>query len=180
MQWYDPNSYATNPGGVSLSREKFREARNCLPLFTRMFVDDHSFEKVDQWLRMGDTNPAIVKSVDPLIISAYAQDVDAVLFLKFPKKLVQIYGLEVGTRLVTSNIFHQWDSKDVIQGEFSTHAYGDFIPIVQLFLSDEVLKIIKRPETIPEEMWERVNFLTKEKEMKYPKIKPRNGFAFMW
>ena len=65
MLYYDPNSYATNPGGVSLSRKKFKEVIKYLPLLTRMFVDDNTFEKGDQWLRMGATNPAIVKSVDP-------------------------------------------------------------------------------------------------------------------
>ena len=179
MLHYDPNTYATNPGGVSLSRRKLREIRKYLPFFSRLFIDDNTYEKLDQWLRLGATNPAIVKSLNPLIISAYAEDVDAVVFLKFPDELAKIYGLEVGTRLVTSNIFYKWEPKDVIPGEYSTQAYSDFTPVVQLFLSDDHIKIIKRPETIPEKMWDRLIFLTKEKETKYPKMKPRNGFYYI-
>lgn len=184
MLYYDPDSYATNPGGVSLSPRKFKEACKYVPLMNKLLLmgqaaKDSTFEAVDQWLRLGATNPAVVISLNPLIVSAYALDVDAVLFLKFPDELADIYSLTVGTRLATSNFFQQWEPKDIIQGEYSTHMYSSFTPIVQLFLSDDVEKIRENTEMIAEDEWGRLAILTKEKQTKYPKMKPRNGFFFI-
>lgn len=124
------------------------------------------FDRVDEFLSHGDTQPAIVKSVDPLIISAYSDELDAVVFLRFPDVLVDKYKLKINDRLVTSNTYTllvDRVEKDISPGEFWLERYSDFSPLVQLFLSDEEDFIRKRIELFDEDKWKRVEMLTQEK-----------------
>lgn len=180
--YVDPNSHAENAGNVELSEEKFRQVRD--KILKISFFDrtqyNKNFERINDYMMNGDTQPAIVYSVNPLIISAYSDEMDGVVFLKFPKRLAKIYNLHEGMRLVTSNVYNNWDykiAKDIEIGDGYLNRYVDFTPIVQLFLTDSENYAMKRTELFDEEVWDRVNYLTKE--YSHSGNKARKGFYYL-
>jgi hypothetical protein len=98
---------------------------------------------------------------------------DAVVFLRFPDELVEAYGLTPGMRLVTSTGYERLKDKvapDIFPGSDFSGLYGDFIPIVQLFLAGkkQILfsggdqEIRERPGIFSEEIWQKVEKKTAE------------------
>lgn len=178
--YVNENSMASNPGAVCLSREKFKELRDKIlrvnPLKKIYF--NKQFKRIDQYLRNGDTQPAIVVSVSPLIISVYSEDMDAVLFLKFPEELAAKYGLSVGARLVSTNVYFEGTklAKDIQTGTGYTHSFVNFTPVIPLFLSNDEGFIRSRVNLFEEAEWNRLKLLTEERAAK--NIAPRDGFYY--
>ena len=165
---------ADNPGNVKLKNKKYYQIRN---LVCKNFSEKAKFDFAIQYmanvLLQCDTQPALVQSVSPLVISAYSDEMDAVIFLRFPDELVDIYGLTPGMRLVTSTNYERLADKvapDIFPGSDFSGLYGDFIPIVQLFLAGkkQILftggdqEIRERPSIFSEEIWQKVEKLTAE------------------
>ncbi|MDE5754270.1 MAG: hypothetical protein K2H89_07000 [Oscillospiraceae bacterium] len=179
--YVDPNSFASNPGEVCLSEHKFAQLRDdILHLsFLKKLYYNKQFRRINQYLLNGDTQPAIVVSVNPLIISAYSDEMDAVVFLRFPEKLADIYHLSTGMRLVTSNIYFEGDkiAKDIQTGDEYLNQYSDYTPIVQLFLCDAENGILNRTALFDEQIWYKVMRMTEQKASENPK--PRDGFYYL-
>lgn len=177
----DPNTYAENSGNVELSERKFAQVRDDileLPVLEKSRYNSN-FERINEFMMKGDTQPAIVYSVNPLIISAYSDEMDGVVFLEFPERLAEIYNLHEGMRLVTSNVY-KYGSKtvrDINAGVGYLKRYSDFTPIVQLFLTDREDYAMRRTELFDEEVWDRVNFLTEE--YSHSGNKAREGFFYL-
>ncbi|MBO6113652.1 MAG: hypothetical protein J6P57_01210 [Lachnospiraceae bacterium] len=153
---------------MHLSKKKFKYIRDKLIVISPKVKKayNNQFDRIDEFLSCGDTQPAIVKSVEPLIISAYSDELDAVIFLRFPDVLVDKYKLKIDDRLVTSNIYERYVDgfeKDISPGDFWLGRYSNYNPLVQLFLSDEEDFIRKRIELFDEDKWKRVEMLTQEK-----------------
>ena len=181
--YVDRSIEAENAGGIKLSRKKFKQIRDEMikvPFLQRMSYN-RQYRRIKEYLMYGDTQPAVVVSTSPLIISAYSDEMDAVLLLCFPSVLVTTYNLKVGTRLVTSNIYFTGNKvvRDIIVGENYQERYINFIPIVQLFLSDQERFVRGRTELFKEEEWDRLNLLTEQKRKEYPNIKMRDGFFYL-
>ncbi|MDO5559859.1 MAG: hypothetical protein Q4F95_09710 [Oscillospiraceae bacterium] len=166
--YVDPNSMAENAGGVFLSKKKFKELRKDIlklsPLRTIYY--NKQFNRISQYLLDGDTQPAIVKSVSPLIVSAYSDEMDAVVLLRFPDALSAKYNLVPGSRLVTSNVYSVRPkmAKDITPGDNYLGNYYNFTPTVQLFLSDKEEYIINRVNMFDEDHWSYVQQLTADKD----------------
>lgn len=181
MNYVDPNTIASAPTDVSLSRTKFVYLRDEVfkvsPL--KKIYYNKQFKRINQYLLNGDTQPAIVASIDPLIISAYSTDMDAVLLLRFPQELVNMYHLEKGMKLVTTNIYFEGDkvAKDIIPGEEYTHDWVNYVPMIPLFLCDNETAIRQMPEMFDEMLWTKVIRMTEEKSAN-KKIKSRDGFYY--
>lgn len=179
--YVDPNTYAENAGNVELSEKKFAQVRD--KILKISFFDkaqyNRNFERINDYMMKGDTQPAIVYSVNPLIISAYSDEMDGVVFLKFPKKLAKMYNLHEGMRLVTSNVYEYGTkiAKDINIGDGYLKRYVNFTPIVQLFLTDSENYAMKRTELFDEEIWERLNYLTEE--YSHSGKKARKGFYYL-
>lgn len=179
-KYVDPNTFAENAGGVNLSEEKFRQVRDeILELsFVRKMQYNRSFQRINDYMMNGDTQPAIVYSLNPLIISAYSDEMDGVVFLEFPDRLAEIYNLHVGMRLVTSNVYAYGFSiaKDITVGNGYLKRYTDFTPIVQLFLAKDEDYVMRRTELFNDKIWERVKYLTENySDSGY---KARKGFYY--
>ncbi len=174
-----PNTY--NAGNVKLSEEKFRQVRDeILKIsFIGKIQYNGRFQRINEIMMKGDTQPAVVYSVNPLIISAYSDEMDGVVFLEFPDELVEMYNLYEGMRLVTSNGYDYGFkvAKEISASVGYKKRYADFIPIVQLFLTDSENYAMGRTELFDEKMWDRVNYLTKEHS--YSGKKARKGFYYM-
>lgn len=173
---------AENEGGVHLSRSKFELVRdNLMGLsFLQKMKWNGKFDKINEFMQYGDTQPALVVSLDPLIISAYSDEMDGVVLLEFPSKLGSFYDLNEGDRLVTSNVyaFGTIPAPDLIMGENCLKRYVNFTPIVQIFLAEEEDYARERISLFDEERWERVREMTEERIKDHSQIPPRPGFFF--
>lgn len=179
---------ADNPANVKLKYKKFYQVRKlvCKSVKEQMAFDAR-MQLLGNMLLSCDTQPAVVYSLDPFIVSAYSDEFDAVVFLRFPEELAKIYDLTVGDRLVTAcNYVNDGadPASDIFPGPSSSGAYSDMIPVVQLFFAGkkQVLfaggddEIRARPSIFPENVWSRVDELTKDYAQKGLS---RDGFFYM-
>ncbi|MDE6626165.1 MAG: hypothetical protein K2K56_07330 [Lachnospiraceae bacterium] len=181
--YMDQTTSAQNAGEVHLSKRKFKELRDDVlkvPFLKKGYYN-RQFERINQYLAHGDTQPAVVTSLNPLVISAYSDEMDAVVLLRFPYEMQNMYILKKGMRLVTSNVYFRGSqiAADIIVGEKYLNRWVDFIPMVQLFLSDDEEFIKQRIGMFQEEMWERVEILTEKRIKQNNNIKMRNGFYYL-
>ena len=182
--------YAENPGCARFSYKKYYSVRALLfskfgspkKLVLKLHSDTR-IPYVTRVLRGGDTQPALVCSADPFLVSAYSDEMDAVVMLEFPKELRVRYGLSVGSRLVTSNFYAPGSgsniSDDIFIGEGYLKRYRNFIPIVQLFLASDDEWIRSRIFLFDKERWDRVEALTKDHLEKHPGITRQGFYYFM-
>ena len=179
--YVDPNSMAENAGDVAVSREKFNDLRDNIlkvsPL--KKFYFNKQFKRLVQYVENGDTQPAVVVSTSPLIISAYSDEMDGVLFLKFPDILAEKYSLTVGSRLVTSNVYFQGRkvAKEIIAGPNYLRRYSDFTPTVQLFTCADESYITSRTQLFDVSTWQMVEELSMKRFA--AKHKTRSGFEML-
>lgn len=181
--YMDQTTFAENAGGVHLSKKKFKNLRdNVLKVpFLKKGYYNRQFERINQYLAYGDTQPAVVSSLNPLVISAYSDEMDAVVLLRFPNEMQKMYTLEKGMRLVTSNVYFRGSqiAPDIIVGENYLNRWIDFIPMVQLFLSDNEEFIKRRIGLFSEERWQRLEILTEKRIEQNYYIKMRDGFYYL-
>lgn len=160
IDYVDPNSMASDPVGVSLNPEKLKYFRvRCWPwLFRwliRMRMPDAAFRA---YLKSGDSRAAIIMQAEPkLIVAAYTDELDAVALLEFPQELVKQYDLVKGQRLLTVNVYEYGEGQesDLILGPDHTGQYGNFIPLIAEFLSDDMDQIEYRKSNISQREWQK-------------------------
>ncbi|MBL4850446.1 MAG: hypothetical protein JKY65_33430 [Planctomycetes bacterium] len=174
----DDATYASDPGEISLSPERLEKLApeicktgGLLKRLWEGFLGEESFdqEDVDSWrvnvteqLRCGDSRAAVVISTISLIVAAYTDELDCVVLLRFSRSFVQRYGLRVGSRLLTVNRYcHLEDgmSQDLWHGEHSCNRYGNFIPYIADFLSEDKQRLSERKQEIEEREWHRCKTL---------------------
>ena len=179
---------ADNPANVKLKYKKFYQVRKlaCKNVKEQMAFD-MTTQLLGNMLLKCDTQPAVVQSVAPFIVSAYSDEFDAVIFLRFPEELAKIYNLSAGDRLVTACNYIDDGGKpasDIFPGPASAGAYSDMIPVVQLFFAGKKQflfpggddEIRSRPSIFGEDVWSRVNELTADYASKGLS---RDGFFYM-
>ena len=132
--------------------------------------------KLEEYIKFGDTQPAIVVSISPLIVAAYSDEMDAVVALKFPKQFVREYNLELFSKLISVNVYSYGFtiSEDIEIGPGYYRRYVNFTPTIVDFLS-EIQKIDCHKINIPEKTWDYVKYLA----LKYPLNKFRKGYWFI-
>lgn len=183
MRFLNPDSVAENPGGIRLSSKKYKQILKLLGDSAVKFPHTLSLKKrIDEYLNMGDTQPAVVVSVSPLTVAAYSDEMDAVVMLRFPEVLAEQYALKQGTRLVTSNVYSFRRgfnvASDIFIGKNYLNRYSDFIPMVSLFLSDDEKFIRSRTELFDEELWKTAEHKAEKYLLNHPKLY-RNGFYYL-
>jgi len=171
---------AENQANVKFSHKKYFSFRNKINTkFSEKFYSDMQIDFVSRALCFGDTQPAVVVSTEPLIIAAYSDEMDGVVMLSFPSEFVEKYDLTVGSRLTTSNVYFTSDqcAKDIFPGEGFSFQYGDFTPIVQLFLGKNDEKIAKKVDLFGEDVWSKVASKAAEYREAHPGL-CRDGFFY--
>jgi hypothetical protein len=167
----DPSTYATNPGGLRLSSDKLRRLEPalyldqtfvCNALCPTQHPASEMRERFEEQLQSGNAEPAVVLSVDPLLVGAYACDLDGVILLKFPNWLVAEHRLSLGSRLLTVNVFYNPRMKeggdlayprDIVPGPKRLEVWSSFTPLIAEFVSDDAEAIAALKAAIPEEEW---------------------------
>ena len=184
-KYTDKNSWASDPGRLTLSDNKYQEIGKILNLDKKQLkIFNKDKVKIKEHIKYGDTQPAIVTSLNPLIISAYNDELDCVVLLKFPNELVEKYSLTIGDRLVTINLYHQKQvgfgyPKDVTPGEKNSNVFRDVIPVVGLFVSDDEGKCERKVQGVSKELWDRLQELTLVKLRENPNL-TREGFEYLY
>lgn len=113
-------------------------------------------------LRYGDAGPALVGSLEPLRVYAYANELDAVVPLRFPDELAQWYDLEEGSRLLGVCTYApagpgRTRAPDLLPGPRASGHFVDAAPLIAEFLSEEASKLeLYRRFQVPEDQWQRV------------------------
>ena len=176
-------SFASNPGRLNLSEEKCNYIASVLNWNKNDFKNFNKKKKIlKSHLRYGDTQPAIVVSVDPLIISSYTDEIDSAVMLKFPKEFATKYNLSIGDRLITINEYYPKlnfnYAPDLIPGDKKSDAWRDVIPLVGLFLCENENYCKRKIDMIQMEDWTTLQ----EKTLEYLNKKPnttRDGFKYL-
>jgi hypothetical protein len=153
-------SLASHPGLVPLSQARFLR-------FCPFLVDPPKEEQ--PWcalvireaaghLWQGCIGSAVVAVLRPLIVAAYACDLDGVVLLQFPDSLVEEYNLEAGSRLLCVNIFSRTPPAVPIEhGPASSGSWADFHPLIAEFFSDDRQRVLERKAEVDEPMWQRAS-----------------------
>ena len=175
----DDSSQASDPGGIRLSHEKMRQfhpemyAAGGFLGFLRRLSPLQKFWKIraEEHLMHGDSRAALVVAVKPLIVAAYTDELDCVALLQFPDSLVQQYKLQLGTRLLTVNLYSRGGALtgDLENGPASHHRFCNFSPFIAEFLSDDTDRIERRKRGIGEAEWSRTLELAKAYPKKFGK-----------
>ena len=156
-KYHDDNSYASDPGGVSLSRSKLMAFKKELPFFMRLFSRiRHPEGLLAEHLRLGDSRAAMVMPTSgKLVIAAYTDELDCVALLAFPDRVAHQYKLNPGDRLLTVNTYSRGSNvvPDLEHGEYSHRRYNNFFPLIAEFLSEDSLSIEHRKAQISEDEW---------------------------
>src|SRR5262249_13173080 len=111
-------------------------------------------ELIRQHLWEGDCNPAVVISTSPLCVAAYTIDIDTVVLLRFPDTFVLDYQLAAGSRLISVNTYRFKPlARDIMPGPNSSDTFGNVIPLIGDFLSDDAARVRSLKEQIDEDRW---------------------------
>ena len=179
-KYTDKNTYASCPVRLNISKEKWNDIAKFynLGFFKRIKLNSQR-GRVQEYVRFGDTQPAMVISESPLIIAAFSDEMDAVAMLKFPNDYVNKYNLKKYSRLITVNTYSYRNIyNDIFAGKNYLKRYCDFNPNIGEFLSSETEKIERHKQNIPESIWRYVQGLGEAYIIKHNN-KCRNGFWFV-
>lgn len=174
----DNNTYASDPGAISLSKRKLAELHSDLasPLRwvfsawrrkNRLRLRDRGLllTNVKEHLLFGDSRAAIVVSTSPLRIAAYTDELDCIAMLSFSDEFVARYSLRPGMRLLTVNTYQSIAdgmARDLLEGSAAHHRYGNFGPLIAEFVSDDLDRIGLRKGGIVPAEWQRASELAQQ------------------
>ena len=163
----DDTAVASFPAGVRLSHAKLRKLQPELysPLAKWIYR-----RRTAEWLTLikehllyGDSRAAVVVSTSPLIVAAYTDEIDCVALLRFDDSFVSEYALEIGSRLITANLYDYLAEpgyeSDLIPGPATSERYGNFTPLIADFLTDDVERLAERKAEITADEWLRTETL---------------------
>jgi hypothetical protein len=203
-RFHDDRTIASHPGGIRLSPERFRQLESTaigLPNeWKRGFESWERFEEfLDEHLQLGDSDPALVISIEPLLVAAYSCELDCIVMLKFPSWLARQYDLEIGSRLLSVNTYvngtcvapdllpgpWRYTNDNVIRYLFSLvfpavqgrPRYVNFYPIIAEFFSADDRQIAARKTTMPLWRWGRCEHFANEYLRSFPG-RSRNGSPY--
>lgn len=187
-KYTDSSTYASCPGRLKLSESKWKDIKKFykLGLLGRLKLDRKK-AMVREYISYGDTQPAIVMSVNPLLIAAYSDEMDAVILLKFPCGFAEKNNLKLHDRLITVNTYvrmpsgvgyDRLKSDDIFFGKNYLGRWKDVNPIVGDFISLETVKIEKHKQAIPESLWRYVKALGEDYLNNHKEL-ARKGFWFL-
>jgi hypothetical protein len=126
---------------------------------------DHWKSYVEENLQRGDCRAAIVVSTSPLLVAAYAGELDCIAMLRFSDQLIPKYDLSAGTQLLAVNLYLEWNfflPEDLNPGPRQTGKYRNFAPMIADFLTDDVNLVEEKKAEIAKAEWRRAEALGRE------------------
>lgn len=187
-KYTDSSTYASCPGRLKLSANKWKDIKRFYKLGPLKSLKlDRKKTMVRECISHGDTQPAMVMSVNPLLIASYSDEMDAVVLLGFPCGFAEKNNLKQYDRLITVNTYVRMSpafgyvrlkSDDVFYGKNYLGRWQNVNPIVGEFVSSETDKIEKHKKAIPESLWRYVKALGEEYLNEHKEL-ARKGFWFL-
>jgi len=171
MKYINPDSAASDPIHIQLSHKKMKKLRPDL-----YGLKGLSQKKVREYLAehvyYGDSQPAIVISIKPLLIAAYSDELDCVAVLNFPENFALEYDLAQKSKLITVNTYMTAYpyQKDLLLGPSNMENWFGFHPIIADFVSEDHENIQKRKHAISDEHWDYVHRLGVEYLTRKPNV----------
>jgi hypothetical protein len=169
--YVDHSSVASSPGQITLSDEKYERlepeqfGHNKVPLTGPDGQPADGKKYIKSSLQRGDCNPAFVYQLNPLIVIAYAYDIDCIIPVLFPKAYQPPFELVLNQRLLSVNMYGQENGKlaeDLIEGKDSSNVWKTFVPHIAELYSDDTTLIEEKKAAIEEKYWQRLPILAKE------------------
>ncbi len=158
-RWVRPRlvGWASDSGHFLLDESKLEA------LFPSFHWTAEHLAYLSEHLDRGDSRAAIVASLKPLVVSAYSDELDAVILVQFPDDLVEQYSLSLGDQLIASWVYPslRQPPRDIVQGPSRlAHQYNNGAPIIADFFSNSAKEIKQRKISVSNFEWERVRALT--------------------
>lgn len=174
-------SYSDNPVNIKPSKKKVKalspELGSWSPKYIwRRFAYNLAFSRplwkdFAEAFRLGDANPALVVSVKPLLVAAYAFELDCAVLLRFPDEFVERYRLRPKMQLLASNTYVSDEpGRDILPGARSSGAWTDFLPKICEFCSDDAQAMARRRNAFTAEQWSRVWECAVEYAKRFPHV----------
>lgn len=175
-RYFDDSTHASLPGDLQLDLGLLRALQpelfepGTMQCCTRCEVQHprHKLvEKYTEHLMLCASEPALVVSTAPLVVSARAGDVGAAILLRFPDTYVERFGLRVGQRLLTINSYARDTSPDgrllypvdIIPGP-ERGRWTNANPIIADFVSRDAEGIATRKSQLGEDEWAAFEAMT--------------------
>ncbi len=156
-----PASHAGNPGGLTLSPAKLRA------LQPQLFAVDppDQADRRRQWIQLieeqltgGDARAAVVIDAGQGLVAAYADELDAVVLLKFDPRIADANDWKAGTRLLTVNTYKpraEGLARDLVPGPKDSGLWGNVRPMIADLLTDDRTHLAAAKAAIGEDEWTR-------------------------
>lgn len=161
---YKYGSY--NPGKFKMDKKLVKQLRPDVYSFKQSLVDLGDVGSMLKYaMKYGDTQPAIVVSVEPLLVACYAADMDAVALLCLPTEYGILRDYHVGTRLLTVNSYdldrqnRKRRSEDIFEGEHTSGRFRMYGPLIADLYTKNKKRLEAIKAQIPEEVWTYVEEL---------------------
>lgn len=165
----DDGTRASGPGMIPLSMKRLQTIApfhfTWMKFIGRLFrfAEKADADQICRALWYGDSNPAFLMSRKPVIVAAYAADIDTVVLLDFEDDDLEHLDLRVGDRLLSVNTYGETSDgqvvRDLVPGEGYTGYWQNFQPHIADLLSDYHGRIARRKAEIPEALWQRAREL---------------------
>lgn len=109
------------------------------------------------YLEEGIARAAVVMQLDPLLVAAYSDELDAVLMLRWPTWLVEAHRLETGARLLTINAYEPGRRvvADITPGPRANGQCSNMQALIADFYTDDAERLAACRVAITEEEWQR-------------------------
>ena len=179
MHW-DKASQATDPGGLTVSQARLREVQPELLAPDQWRDDDKRkawLQLIGEQLQFGDSRAAVVVDAAQGIVAAYTDELDCVALLKFDPGIARAKGWQIGTRLLTVNVYvgrGQGIASDLVAGPKDLGNHGNFRALIADLLTDDLGRLEYRKSQISEDEWLRALQMGKQ-ALADRASKPRDG-----
>lgn len=167
----NPIQSDAGPAALSLSPEKLKLLHP--ELFSangwKKFMREHGYRLASQnedpaswktyiseYLYRGDARAAVVIGTAPLLIAAYASELDCIAMLKFDKKIERAFRLHNGQRMLAIDTYLEWNfflPRDLTPGPGASGRFRNFAPFIAEFLSADDIRIEELKTGISESEW---------------------------
>ena len=171
-----------NPGLFKLNKEKLKALRP--QVFGLAAMNNHKLDtvpQIDVQMNDGDLQPAVVLSIDPLLVACYNDEFDAVVLLWFPTEVGRARGWQPGTRLLTVNAYNGYgllrSNKDLDKGPHCRTKFKSVGPLVADLYTDDTERLERKKSQIPEDWWAYTTRLGTEYRAAHPGM-ARDGLGF--
>lgn len=139
---------------------------------------EHWRQQLPGILMHGDTQPAVVIAVAPVVVASYSDDLDAVTLLRLPDDAEGARGLSVGDKLITVNAYmgkDQYIADDIVCGPRATPSWGNVTPVVVRLVNRQHRLQQRRLQHIAPREWQLLDEALARRRAAFGERRVRDG-----